>query len=145
MIPRAAVAFGVAVVYAGVGASGCRSEDEERDRPSLAVPKGVPRGGGPPSAVSTGANVLAAARCAREAACGRVGEGARWPDVELCVRRALVAHADDVALVACAGTIDPFALDACAQRLAMVPCDRPDPSSRDLCGAEPLCRGAARP
>ena len=104
------------------------------ERPSLAVPIG-----GGPLSVAGALNTLATARCAREQHCERVGKGKTYRDLDTCERTALQAHANDVALMQCKGPIDSKRLDACADKLEKMPCDREEVAASEICGSAKLC------
>ncbi len=124
-------------------ANGCKSTSRNDmiargDRPSLAVHTETPRGGGPLS-VAGALSLLAEARCAREAGCGMLGENPSAADREGCARDALEAHADDVAILECKGTVDARKVAACADKLRAFACNRDALDARTLCGAAKLC------
>lgn len=104
------------------------------DRPSLAVPTG-----GGPMSVAGALNVLAAARCDREEACGRVGQGKTYRDPQACERTTLQSHANDVTLLQCKGSIDGKKLEACAVKLRGLACDHEESAASETCGVSKLC------
>ena len=91
---------------------------EAPDRPSLAVPTG-----GGPLSVAGALNILATARCEREQACGRVGPGKTYRDVDSCERSTLQAHANDVVLLQCKGGVDGKRLGGCAAKWITTQCE----------------------
>lgn len=121
--------------------AGCRGDARQQpndagvaDRPSLAVPLG-----GGPMSVAGALNVLADARCHREEACGRVGEGRAYRDRTACERTALQAHAHDVTILQCKGGIDAKRLETCAGKLRGMKCEQRDVAAAEMCGRAKLC------
>jgi hypothetical protein len=136
------LALSIMIAAGSLAGVGCKSTSRNDmidaspvpDRPSLAVPTG-----GGPMSVAGALNVLASARCQREQLCGRVGSGKTYRDIDTCERTALQAHANDVSLFQCAGSIDGKRLDVCASKLRGLPCDHDEVAASETCGAGKLC------
>lgn len=107
------------------------------DRASAAVSSADPPLGGGPLSAAGALNMLADARCDREAKCGMLGD--KRLDREGCERDALKLHAHDVELLGCNGSIDNERVASCAEKLRSFTCDRDATSASAVCGAGRLC------
>ena len=127
----------LSILLLSVVAAGCKStsKNDMIDRPSIAVSSAAPQGGGPMSAGGV-LSIFASARCEREAACGLLGENPAKADRETCERDALKAHAEDVTLLECKTQLDVAKVEACADNLRAVSCNRDAPPAADLCGGK---------
>jgi hypothetical protein len=133
----------LAIAFAIPCAEGCKSTSrndmiDPDDRASLAVPSEPARGGGPVSTAGA-LNLLAEARCDREAACGMLGENKSHADREGCERDALKTHAGDIELLGCKSTVDATKVAACADKLRKDACDRAARDASAVCGTDKLC------
>jgi hypothetical protein len=130
-------------IAAPILVGGCKSTSrndmiDPNDRASLAVPSEAPRGGGPLSTAGA-LNLLAEARCDREATCGMLGENKAHTDRDGCERDALKTHAGDIELLGCKSTVDAKKLAVCADKLRKAACNEDARDASVVCGAAKLC------
>ncbi len=86
---------------------------------------------------------IAAARCAHEAACNRIGEGRRFGTNEACALEYTASARQDLDRRACRTSIESSQLDACVAALRGESCDPLDTLGRmKVCSPDALCAKA---
>jgi len=128
---------GGATVLAIVLTSGC-SRDHARPSESPRAMETAPTaiGGGPPS-VESAIDQLGAARCEREARCGRLGPEGSYNTRQQCLDADLMSRLDALDPANCPNGIRPDLLGACLEALRTERCDSDSRSSG--CTVQALC------
>jgi hypothetical protein len=85
---------------------------------------------------------FARARCDRESACNRVGEGRLWGTMESCVAQQRQRVHDDIAALSCERGFDPVQLGACLNAVRVQACTdaRTALDAVSECRTSALCR-----
>jgi hypothetical protein len=81
---------------------------------------------------------IAAARCAREAACGHVGPNQRFADDQSCLRETARRASVEVDAETCPNGVDAQKVDRCESAISHEPCAEGDEPVR-ACRPEELC------
>ena len=128
------VMLGGATILAIVLTSGCSRETQPSPTPRTAAPSAI--GGGPPS-VESAIDRLGAARCEREARCGRLGPEGTYDTRQQCLDADLMSRLDALDESTCPNGIRSDQLSACVEALRTERCDSDALSSG--CTVQALC------
>lgn len=130
------------VVAIGLGLGACkRDAAREEDTPGAATATSATPQPEATVARSAAVEYLVATRCAREQACGNIGERKRFTDRDACVRETERQTKEGVDGSLCPRGIDKAALSRCLGALRGERCSDRSSPIRDLggCAAGDLC------
>lgn len=143
---RTKTAF-IAAAALAAGASGCDRSGTGSERsaePAEPASRALERG---PEAVMTAGHPgvvdgIAHARCARELACGNIGQDEKWLTLESCTRQIKADWRDELNAFECPGGIDERELDECMEEIRNEDCASPfDTLGRiAACRSGDICR-----
>jgi hypothetical protein len=145
-MPRAEVSmkslvFPITVLLTITGA--CHRDREREKTPPKDHPGENPAGTTTLTGASWLANAgaverIAASRCARETACGRVGPNKRFADDQNCLREIVRRSSVEVEAQTCPNGVDAKKVERCETEISHQPCT-PESETVPACQAEELC------